>query len=86
MDAKNGRPGLAADLTRVLYVDGAAEMLDTTPKALYQLVARRTIPFRKLGGRVIFLKDELEKFLINLPGVPLEEARENLAVRNPVTR
>ena len=66
----------------VMYVDGAAEMLDSTPGAVYQLVARRTIPFRKLGGRVIFLKDELEAFLLALPGCRPDEAAANVAARN----
>ena len=72
---------MATDLTQVLYVDGAAALLQKTPKAVYADVARRRIPFKKLGGRVIFLRSELEEFIKNLPGVSVEEARENLAMR-----
>jgi Helix-turn-helix domain len=73
---------VAVDPTQILHVKNAALLLQKSEKAVYQDVARKRIPFRKFGGRVIFLKDELEKFLMDLPGVTLEEARENLAARN----
>jgi excisionase family DNA binding protein len=66
----------------ILVVEDAARLLGNSEKSIRQCVARRTLPFRKLGGRVIFLKDELEAFLRDLPGCSLDEARANAAARN----
>ena len=44
-------------------------------------VARRTMPFRKFGGRIIFLKDELDAWFTQLDGCSLAEAKENLGRR-----
>jgi hypothetical protein len=66
---------------RVLYIGDAARLLGGTEKAVRQQVSRRLLPFRKLGGRVIFLKDELEEFLQNLPGCRPAEAAANVAAR-----
>jgi len=52
----------------------AAEILDKSPMAVYQDVARRKIPFRKLGRQVFFFEEELFEFLIKQPGVALDEA------------
>jgi hypothetical protein len=73
---------MAAEDGQVLYINDAATRLGKTPKALRGDVARRLIPFRKLGGRVIFLRDELDAFLKNLPGCRLEEAQVNMAGRH----
>jgi hypothetical protein len=69
----------------VLYVEGAAEMLNTTPKAIRAKVARRLLPFHKLEGRVIFFRDDLEEFLRDLPGCDLTEVRRNMAIRSGAT-
>ena len=66
---------------RVLYVDGAAQLLGQTSKAIRARVARRTVPFRKFQGRVIFLRDELEALVRALPGCSLEEATANVVMR-----
>lgn len=71
-----------ADLPRVLYVNGAAHLLGNTPKAVRNQVARKLIPFHRLGGRVIFLRDELESFLAGLPGCTPQEAVSNVQARN----
>jgi len=42
-----------------LDVDGAAEYLSTTPKAIYRLVERRRIPHHRAGGRLLFDRAEL---------------------------
>lgn len=67
--------------TQVLDVVEAANLLGTTPKAVRQRVARRTLPFRKLGGRIIFLKEQLEEFVRDLPGCSVEEAQANMMAR-----
>ncbi len=63
--------------TQLLDVPSAADLLGMTPKAVRQRVARRMIPFRKWGGRICFVKAELDAFIASLPGCHLEEAREN---------
>ena len=61
---------------RLLDIKDAAELLGRTPHAVYQMVARRQIPFRKSGRRVFFLEQELRGFIDTLPGVSLAEIRE----------
>jgi hypothetical protein len=39
------------------------------------------MPHRRLGGRIFFLRTELEAWLETLNGVTLDEALENLKVR-----
>jgi excisionase family DNA binding protein len=65
----------------LLDVKHAAQLLGTTPKSLRARIARRTIPFNRLGGRVLFLKDELTIFVQSLEGCSLEEALGNMENR-----
>lgn len=53
-----------------------------TEKALRAQVARGLIPYRRLGGRIVFLRDEVAAFLRQLPGVTTEQALANVAARN----
>jgi len=46
---------------RLLSVTEAVELLGRTPLAMYRLVARRKIPFRKSGRRVVFIERELRE-------------------------
>lgn len=64
--------------------DIAGEALDLgiTEKALRSQVARGKIPYRRLGGRIVFLADEVHDFLRQLPGVTAAEALANVAARN----
>ena len=61
---------------RLLNVEEAAVMLGRTPFAIYRLVERRQIPFRKAGRRLLFVESELRAFIDALPGVSLEEVRQ----------
>jgi excisionase family DNA binding protein len=54
-----------------MNTSAAAAFLDCTPTALYKLVSRRAIPFRKKGKKLLFLRSELEQFLRQLPGLRL---------------
>jgi excisionase family DNA binding protein len=65
----------------LLDVTEAARFLGFTEKALRARVERRVIPFRRLGGRICFLKGELERFLAALEGCDADEALANLAHR-----
>jgi excisionase family DNA binding protein len=51
----------------------AAAYLGCTTTALYKLVARQAIPYRKKGKKLLFLRSELEQFLRELPGLRLED-------------
>jgi excisionase family DNA binding protein len=61
---------------KLLGVEEAAEMLGRTTHAMYRLVERRQIPYRKSGRRVLFVESELKAFIEALPGLPLEDLRE----------
>lgn len=62
----------------VLDVTAASSFLGMSEKTIRARVARRMIPFRRFGGRIVFLRAELEGFLKNLPGCGMEEAERNL--------
>jgi hypothetical protein len=49
------------------------ELVRRTPAAMRNLVNRRQIPFRKVAGRLVFIRSELEKWVEGSPGVRLEE-------------
>ena len=68
--------GLALD------VRTGAAFIGDSEKGIRGKVARRTIPFRKLGGRIIFLRSELEAWLSGLDGCTLDAARKNLEARH----
>ena len=61
---------------KLLGVEEAGEMLGRTTHAIYRLVERRQIPYRKSGRRVLFLESELRAFIEALPGISLEELHE----------
>ena len=68
-------------------IDGAmmdigrgAAFLGLPPKAARARIERGTLPYRRLGGRIVFLRRELERFLESLDGVTLDEALSNLRI------
>ena len=61
-----------------LNVRQAAAYLGWSEKMLRARMARRTVPFRRLGSRILFLCEELQQFLEALPGCDLTEAMQNL--------
>jgi excisionase family DNA binding protein len=56
-----------------LNVDEAAGLIGRTVHAVYRLVARRQLPYRKHGRRLLFKRSELLEFLGTLPGVRIDE-------------
>lgn len=64
-----------------LDVRGASAFYGGTEKQTRGLVDRRLIPFKRLGGRIVFLRAELESWLSGLDGCSLDEARTNLEAR-----
>ena len=65
----------------ILDVRNASQNYGFTEKQFRGGVARGVIPHRRYGGRIIFLKEELDRFFLALPGVTLDQARENRAMR-----
>ncbi len=59
---------------QVLDVRTASELIGTTEKVVRARVARRLLPFRRSGGRIVFLREELLEFYRQLPGCTLTEA------------
>ncbi len=58
-----------------------AAQLGVTDKKLRGDVARGLIPYRRHGGRIIFVEQEVLDFFLRLPGVTVSEALANQAVR-----
>ena len=58
----------------VLDVHEAAALLGASEKVVRARVARRLLPFRRSGGRIVFLREELLEFYRQLPGCTLMEA------------
>ena len=46
-----------------LDVDGAAEFLGLSRKAVYHLVERRKLPHHRAGGRLLFERAELRRWV-----------------------
>jgi excisionase family DNA binding protein len=44
----------------------AAQILGKTPDAVYMQARKGKIPHRKIGGRVVFYREELEEYLEKL--------------------
>jgi hypothetical protein len=66
----------------LLDVTSAARFLGATEKCIWSRVARQLLPFRRWGGRVVFLRADLMTFLAKLDGVSVDEAIANTAARN----
>lgn len=58
-----------------------ALLLGDTEKGLRAKVSRGLVPYRRLGGRIVFLAEEIEAWLRQLPGVGVEEALTNARAR-----
>jgi len=54
---------MARTLRTPCRVDRVAELLGKTVEATYQDVARRRIPFRRLGRNLVFFEEEILQFL-----------------------
>jgi excisionase family DNA binding protein len=55
----------------VLSVKDMAALLDCSKQAVYKFVYRQALPYRKLGRKVIFLRQEVEAYLNGLSGLQL---------------
>ena len=59
-----------------------AKLLGTTEGKVRSAVGRGLLPYRRWGGRLVFLEDEVQEFLVRLPGVTVEAALANVAHRH----
>lgn len=59
---------------RILSLKEVAQYLGKTENAPYLSVARREVPFRKWGKRLVFDRVALDQFVETLPGVRVDEA------------
>jgi excisionase family DNA binding protein len=59
-----------------LSTEECAELIGRSPGAVRNLVLRRRIPFRKPGGRLLFLRSELERWIDHSPGVKIEDLED----------
>jgi hypothetical protein len=66
------------DTGELLDIAGAAALLLTTARGIRGRIARRQIPFRRMGRKVYFVKKELETFVHELSGCSLVEAKKNV--------
>jgi len=66
----------------LLDVKATAELLGTSEGQVRSQVYRRLLPYRKLGGRIVFVREELLAFINCLPGVTPEEALANHVQRS----
>lgn len=67
---------MATPEKRIWTTDDAAAYLGRTPAAVRNLVLRRLIPYRKVGGRLAFIPEEIEKWVRSAPGVTLENLEQ----------
>lgn len=63
-------------MRELLSTTEAADLLRRSPAAIRNLVMRKAIPFRKPGGRLIFLKAELLEWVLRSDGVSLDDLKE----------
>ncbi len=64
-----------------LTVAEAAERLGITERAVRQRINRKQLPFRRMNRRVFVPEDDLNRFLEALPGCSVEEALEEMELR-----
>ena len=63
----------AARYFKVRSIDGKAYPLRYSVEATYQDVARGKVPYRGIGGTLVFFEEEIVEFLDKQPGMHMEE-------------
>ena len=54
----------------------AGQFLKRSPAAVRNMVLRRIIPHRKVAGRLIFIRKELEEWVRRSPGVSIKDLEQ----------
>jgi excisionase family DNA binding protein len=62
-------------MARLLTIQEASALTRLRPKTLYSYTSQRTVPFVKLGGRVLFDEDRLLKWIEAHKVEPIAKAR-----------
>jgi excisionase family DNA binding protein len=62
-----------------LSTEGLSPLIKRTKPAIRNLVMRRQIPFRKPGGRLLFIRSEIEEWIRDAEGVSYEEIKKGKA-------
>jgi len=65
--------------TEILNTKSAGDLLDCSEGAIRIRVYRKQLPFRKIGGRLFFLRDELMQFVHTAPGLRLADVQAQRA-------
>jgi hypothetical protein len=65
----------------ILDIQAASKTYGGSPGFWRSRVERRDVPFHRLGGRIVFIRSELEQFFAELPGCSPEEAKTALMAR-----
>lgn len=60
-------------MREIWNVDDVAAYLKRSPGAIRNLTLRRAIPYRKVAGRLVFIRDEIEKWIESAPGLRLKD-------------
>lgn len=63
-------------MSEILTVKEVAEMLKLSEHTIRMKVYRSQLPARRLGGRIIFIREELERYIKNLPPAVREARRK----------
>lgn len=61
----------------ILLVSDAAKLTKRSAGAIRNLVMRGKIPFRKVAGRLVFIRWELLRWIEGAPGVRLTEIEDD---------
>jgi hypothetical protein len=65
----------------LLDVRATAQFIGGSEKQVRGMVERRLIPFKRMGNRIVFLRRDIEAWLMALDGCSVESALENMARR-----
>lgn len=58
-----------AEQERYMALSTASVYVHLSPKTLYSKVCRREIPFVKAGGRLLFNREEIDKWVEHYPAL-----------------
>lgn len=68
------------DTQKFLNADQVAKQYPfTSPGAVRTAANRGKLPYRKVGGRLVFIRSELDEYFENSPGLTLEMMIKNNA-------
>ena len=59
-----------------LTITELSEYVKRSKPAIRMLVLRRALPFRKVAGRLLFSKEEIDQWIQTSEGIGIDEIRE----------